>query len=213
MVTDKLSQQWSVVMLGRWNRSILTPFWIGKNLFGINEGEGLKVQVPLDIIAPFLVSHNGLTVMADQNRLVVETEANTYENLTRAVELILKAADLLPVTPVIAAGVNIYHPCRETDIERIHRMWTDDLDSMLAADNLKIVERVAIRKVAWQEGFITFRVVQSDEEQQKHQYWFNFERRSDVIEDLRHWLRNPINDIGGCVDKIENMISHGVNNE
>src|SRR4051794_37527215 len=123
---DKLSKRWSVVVLGRWNRAILTPVWIGKTLLGVSEGEELEIQVPMDTVGPFRVSHGGLTVIVSDTLLVVEVANADFNDLERAAKAATKTMTELPRTPVVASGVNIFQSCNDEEVACISRMWTSE---------------------------------------------------------------------------------------
>jgi hypothetical protein len=50
-------ERWSVVIIGRWNRAILTPAGIAKRVFGEPETKLMDVEVPLDGLSPYRVRH------------------------------------------------------------------------------------------------------------------------------------------------------------
>jgi hypothetical protein len=51
---------WDVVIVGFWNRAILTPNGIAKRLFKLPEGSGIEVLVPVNSLEPSQVKHNGI---------------------------------------------------------------------------------------------------------------------------------------------------------
>ena len=205
---DQNPKRWSVVIVGRWNRAILTPLWIGKTLLSVQEGEPLHIEVAMDSIGPFRVTDRGLTVVADDQRLTIETQNSSMADLSRAIEIALQAMSELPKTPVLAAGVNIYHQHGADEHEQISRMWTTDLDDALAEADLPILERMAVRRLAWNSGHITFRVLMSSDgtSEPESGCWYNFERRSDEMQDLKDWLSTSVVEIEEAVKRIRAMV-------
>ena len=106
--------EWSVVIVGRWNRGILTPTGIITRLFEEPLGTPFSVEVPADAIGPPRVHHAGLMVTADWGRLVVELEENNFAQLGKAAAIAVIAIESLPVTPISAAGFNI---CYRTSLD------------------------------------------------------------------------------------------------
>src|SRR5437016_1158114 len=98
---------WNVMVLGRWNRAILTPQGIASRLFQLPPETEIGIEVPMDAIGPFRVSHEDLTVMVGGSHLMVEARENDLPSLERALRVARRAMESLPETPVVAAGFNI----------------------------------------------------------------------------------------------------------
>src|SRR6516165_8300462 len=64
--------EWNVVVMGRWNRAILTPQGIATRLFQLPLNTSIGVEVPMDGIGPYRVSHDRLVVMVSEAWLIVE---------------------------------------------------------------------------------------------------------------------------------------------
>ena len=77
---------WSVVILGRWNRAILTPNGIAKRLFKLAEAKQVLVAVPLDGVSPYMVRHptQQIVAMTDEGRLLVQVVRADYKVLGEA---------------------------------------------------------------------------------------------------------------------------------
>jgi hypothetical protein len=198
-----------VIVVGRWNRAILTPLWIGQKLLGVEEGQEIQLQVPMDGSGPYRVSHAGLAVMADQNRLQIDVERNNFAELERAIIAVRKAMEELPLTPVAAAGINTYQACEgDQETACIGRMWTSELDDQLQSSGLSITDRMALRRLAWKGGHITLRIAQwtLDTEECHYGCWYNFERRCTVMSDLNDWLQTPISDIEDVVRRVKQIL-------
>jgi hypothetical protein len=98
---------WNVVVLGRWNRAILTPNGIASRLFQLPPETEIGIEVPMDAIGPYRVSHGDLTVMVGNSQLWIDARENNFPSLERAMRVARRAMESLPETPVIAAGYNI----------------------------------------------------------------------------------------------------------
>ena len=53
---------WNVVIVGYWNRAILTPAGVGRRLFGLEEGNPVLVEVPMNGLGPHRVKYSDLTI-------------------------------------------------------------------------------------------------------------------------------------------------------
>src|SRR4051812_42213395 len=98
---------WNVVVVGRWNRSILTPQGIASRLLQLPPGTEVGIEVPMDAIWPYRVSYGDLVIMVSEQQLIVEAAENSFPSLQRAMRVVYRAMQNLPETPVFAAGFNI----------------------------------------------------------------------------------------------------------
>lgn len=98
---------WNIVVLGHWNRAILTPNWIAEKVFGLAAGTPIDVLVPLDGFAPFQVQHAGLIVVPAPSQLLFQLGAPTRDLLAKAAECATRSISALPQTPLRACGVNL----------------------------------------------------------------------------------------------------------
>src|SRR5438128_129219 len=98
---------WNVVVLGHWNRAILTPQGIASRLFQLPPETEIGIEVPMDAIGPFRIANGDLTVMVGTSQLMVEARENNFSSLERAMRVARRAMENLPETPVVAAGFNI----------------------------------------------------------------------------------------------------------
>lgn len=177
---------WNVVVVGHWNRAILTPAGIGKRLFALPEGTPVSVELPIDGISPCRVRHGGLTVVAADDRILIGMDDLGYEHLCAAMGLGVAALEGLPETPVSAAGFNIRFKDPDPSPEFSTRMACD-IDDRISDQGLPISARGLSRSLVWNGGFINLQIT-LDEQEGGHAI-FNFHRASHNAEDLTAWLR------------------------
>ena len=192
--------EWSVGVVGRWNRAILTPSGIARRLFKLDEGIPVEVLVPLDVVAPYQVKHQGLVVLAASDRLIVHPEEKTYHGLKSAMEVGHVAVDALPETPLAAVGININYACEESlhalrDIT-FHVPWDDRLSDA----GYEVHARELSRSIVWREGTINFSV--SEVDGSRYDLRFNFDRKSTSVEEHKAWLQTSTDDMEKEVSKI-----------
>lgn len=184
--------EWNVIVLGRWNRAILTPSGIAKRLFGLEEGTPIEVFVAIDALAPPQVKHGGTIVMVGGDRLITVPETLNFPGLEGAMTIARRAMENLRETPVIAAGINVKYSCKEPleALQNITRhSWWDD---QLSDNQYEILGRELSRVLKWNEGQINFSV--TEEADSSFQVQFNFHRGSSRIDELIDWLSKPIAD-------------------
>jgi hypothetical protein len=189
---------WSVIVAGRWNRAILTPQGIAARLFGLNRDTPIEVEVPIDSLGPYRVSHDGLTVMATGVHLVVEPEHDAYSDLERAMRIGRTAVERLPETPLAAVGINVRYRTSDPGPglqDLIAQTWDADLSDQL----FRIRSRSVGRSIEWNEGQINIVVAA---ESGQYQIQFNIERRSELQADHIAWLNRDICEIRDAVLRV-----------
>lgn len=193
-------EDWSVVILGHWNRAILTPAWIAKTLFELPEGTPVQVLVSLDTVAPHMVRHEKLTVIPSNDRLVVRPETQDFLTLGKAMATAHKVLEELPRTPVSAVGFNVRYksPSMVESVQKVsvHEWW----DNRLSDTGFKIETRTIERTLPWKNGKI--RVFLSQDENEGFEVLLNFERTSIEHEKLREWLSVTAADIEAITQRV-----------
>ena len=183
---------WSVVIVGRWNRAILTPAGIGTRLFGLKEGTPLEVMLAIDAIAPPRVGHEGIVVVAGSDRLIIQPSTCSFQELERARILARKALSDLPETPVTGVGVNIKYNSN-VPLDPIVQIIESSWDNQLSDHSYSIREQAISRSLAWNDGAINLSVSMNEEGEQLIQ--FNFDFRNAETAKHESWLAVPIEDI------------------
>lgn len=189
--------EWNAVVVGDWNRAILTPAWIGKHLFGLEPGTPLEVQVTLDEYRPHQVKYGGIVVMASSSQLIAKPVANEFADLGRAALVAAKAITELPRTPLTGAGINCVFKS-DTPIEKLSQVTGHPADK--AFDDFKISSRGTSRALKWHDGYVN--VLADDDENQGRTILFNFHLADKDEEHLAAWLARPIAEIEDAVTKI-----------
>lgn len=194
------AKDWSVVILGRWNRAILTPFGIAQRMFQLDADIPVEVFVAIDALAPPQVRHDRIVVIAASDRLIIHPEDETFPQLARAMELGRRAIESLPETPLVAAGINLNYACQEPleTLQAITR--SHDWDNRLAENNFVIADRGISRTFNWNGGNINLMI--GEEADASFNIRFNFERRSTVRADHQDWLARDAGDLEEQVRRI-----------
>ena len=194
------AKDWSVVILGRWNRAILTPFGIAQRMFQIGPDIPVEVLVAIDALAPPQVKHDRMVVIAGSDRLVIHPEDQVFPQLARAMELGRQAIESLPETPLVAAGININYACQEP-LEALQAITrSHDWDNRLAENDFVIADRGISRTFNWIGGNINLMI--GEEADASFNIRFNFERRSAVRADHQDWLARDVGDLEQQVRRI-----------
>jgi hypothetical protein len=191
-----------VVVVGYWNRAILTPAGIGKRLFEVPEGTPLVVEVPMDGLAPYRVrsqQRDKLIVMVQAPMLRVEVADFDYESLQYAMTIAVRALTSLPETPVSAAGININF---NESLPQLHinKFLASELDNSLSDASFVITERRLVRAMPFGQGTLNLTVATN--KNNEHEILFNFDRQAQLHSELISWLQTPAKELRELVEKI-----------
>lgn len=183
---------WSVVVVGRWNPSILTPAGIAKRLFKVPEDTPLEIQLAIDVMLPPRVTHENIRVTVGSQQLIIEPLRHTFAELERARDLARNAMAELPETPTTAAGLNIKYVYKEADgyLTRVLELMNCELDDKLSAEFGTTTKRSTVRSMVVGDGKLNLTV--HENEQGHLLLHFNFEHASDDARKQAAWLRWPI---------------------
>jgi hypothetical protein len=191
--------EWSVVIVGHWNRAILTPAGIVKRLFRLPADTKVGVQVALDAFVPHQVKHEDVVVIAGSDRLVVQPAALEYSAFEASMRVAHTALEELPETPVFGAGFNLNF---RTDryVEILAAITGHSWDDRLIDDGFVIHTRSITRALKWKSGLI--RITVTEEADATSAIFMNYDRDSTSVADLRTWLSIPIAEVRRTTEKI-----------
>lgn len=188
---------WEAVVVGFWNRAILTPAGIAQRLLGLKDATPILVEVPLDGLAPYRVKYEKLTIVASAVRLSIETDTPTFELLERAKLTAVRAIEDLPQTPLTAAGFNIRVRIADPPSSLVTAIAAP-LDTSISDAGLIIETRTIERSLKYEDGLLNLSVSHGTD----FKVQFNFHRQSSKKEDLVAWLRRPIDEVREIVEKV-----------
>jgi hypothetical protein len=187
------AKDWSVVIVGRWNKAILTPAGIARRLFCLEKDIPVEVLIPLDMIATPQVRYDKLVVVARNDRLIIQPEEFTYSSLARAMEIGVHALQSLPETPLSAVGINVKWsaPLATETLQDVTKKT--GFDNLLSESNFVISGRSIARTLDWRGGRITVAI--SEEYGEPFEILLNFELRSSDSQQQIDWLSANVQDI------------------
>lgn len=119
---------WSVVIVGKWNRYILTPQWVGKNIFN---QENIEVQFPINQpeLAPRYKSPTNIIFLPAIHKCqFIAQEPYDDTMLSNISRYIRNLASILEHTPVTALGINFGFE------EEIHNFKQIDMFNLTESD-------------------------------------------------------------------------------
>jgi len=177
---------WNIVILGAWNRAILTPAWIQEIVFALPHGSTVDVLVPMDtMFAPFQVHDKGLTVIPAPGQLILQLTEPTEALLTRAMEASRRAMQDLPRTPLQACGLNLRYAAPELPLALLERSRCKT-EQLFSNHGYELQMRRRGETLSFKEG--TMSVIADIPTTGPCTVTLNFERQSQDRTDLLNWL-------------------------
>ena len=156
-------EEWSVVIIGALESGHPDSIWDRQAPFDLPVGTQVEVHVPIDVLAPFKVRHEGIDVMAGHDRLIINPEKCDDPNLSKAMRIAQKALKELPETPVSAAGFNFKFKSKKS-VPVLAAVVSHDVDWEFADHNLPVLSRAITRFAKWREGEIRLTVSQESDQ-------------------------------------------------
>jgi hypothetical protein len=189
---------WSILVVGHWNRAILTPAGIVRRLFKMPEETPVQVEVALDAFLPYRVRHNNVIVTPHSDRLHIQPAIHTYDAFAEAMKVARSGIDSLPETPMVAAGLNINFKATG-QYPSLSAITVHAWDDRLIENDFKIETRSIARALPWKGGHIKLTVAEDTDN--TFNILMNYDRRSTAVGDLKEWLSIPIKDIKQATER------------
>lgn len=192
---------WNVVLLGHWNRAILTPRGIARRLFELEDGIQIQVELPIDGLEPIKVTHDDVTVRVASNKITFDACVPTIKCMKLVLEIAIRALKALPETPVHAAGVNFRVETQKLDGEfpQVIQCPIDGISDL----GFKVVSSEASRRIVFNQGVLNLQGA-IDSDSLLH-ILFNFHKDADDpanSEPLIEWLGQDITVFENCISEL-----------
>ena len=179
---------WNVIVLGHWNRAILTPAGIVTRLFDLSPETPVKIEVPVDGMGPYKITHDQISVVVVPGRLEVALDLPNFELLDRARQIGVRALERLPETPVTAVGINIRYRSKEPAAELIEAARCG-VDQNLTEARQEIAGRLLGRALKFKDGLVNLTLQQRQPDDDACVLVLNFHKSSNQARELIAWLQ------------------------
>ena len=136
---ELIPYNWNVVLLGFWNKAILTPNFISNKIFRNEIGTPINVEVPIDLMGPIRTKYDKFIVFVDSTQVIVEITDCLPATLIKAFEYSKNVLDELPVTPLIAAGFNLRYKITNFDPHELNSLIGTNIDNKIALQQYNIL--------------------------------------------------------------------------
>jgi hypothetical protein len=184
---------WGVVLVGKWNKAILSPKGIAQHLFKLPADTKIQVNVPLDGVSAYLVRNpeETLSVHVETERLQIDLLKCSYEILDKGMKVGVDALEMLPITPISAVGFNVNFKSPEVPVDLLQAIECT-IDSKIALNGMELAGRSLGRTIRFNDGVINLSVRWTGEE---YQINCNFHLDTADVTKAKEWLRTPMDSI------------------
>lgn len=152
----------SIVLVGKWNKYILDPEWIAKNLF--NE-EKIQVEFPiLNFDLPPRFSHENIRIVLNKDRLEFFALSYSKSVFDRIEEMIKTVTNILKHTPTGAFGINFEYNTDSNDQRLLELFEFSDNNGIIDSDESlpSITEMAITRTLELDDRKIKFTLKKTD---------------------------------------------------
>jgi len=164
---------WSLVTAGKWNRYILNPGWIGKNLF--NEEE-VKVEFPVnnpDLPPRYTTSDNIIFVPATHRTNFIAQSPYSNEMLIKICKMNRKLMEILLHTPITAIGANFGFEEKSEKFRYLDLFKFSDSNTLADNDYIANISNLK-RQFELEKGLLNF-TISYNEETVKFDFNFHYQ--------------------------------------
>jgi hypothetical protein len=129
-------EAWNINVVGNWNIAILSPAWLGANIFG---AANFQLEMSVAGVGALKIRFGDVDVIPSPVRLIVAPAILNNETLVKCEEAARKIIENLPHTPLAGIGINMGYLEPNPDDLLLNRF--EDRDSNLFADHGFIIEK------------------------------------------------------------------------
>ena len=196
-----IREKWTIVILGKWNESIFTPKWLGENIF---DKKKISLEFPMEPGFPRRITSNGITLIPDSNRLLLNPTELYDDYLRRMEHVACQLLDRLPHTPISHTGINFGY--------RIEPV-SDDLQSHFPSlDESRFGDAgmiIRLRKYGWSldiDGQYLNLNCELSENSESLDFSFNFHSESSTADSARKVIEGHVLELRDKADLILRQI-------
>lgn len=159
------------VILGSWNKYILTQDWVKNYL--LPDEESIQIQIPVNMDASLKFVTKDLTVSIVKDRFELSVIKKSEPVIRKATAIVRAVVRLLPHTPVLSFGVNSTFSCSATEASGKIDFNNSDIE-LLTAKGMPLQMQSILRCVKVSDNCFLNLTLQRDENTQEVTLDFNF---------------------------------------
>ena len=101
----------NIVLVGFWNKGILTPDWLKDQFPSIITDTDITVEIAFGPKPQITLNTSDMLIVPSSSRLVIHSKSKSNKTNEKIVKLTNGIIELLPHTPITAIGHNIAYSC------------------------------------------------------------------------------------------------------
>lgn len=130
-------ENWTIVILGKWNVSIFNPQWLTENIF---KQKQLLIDFPMVPRLPPRITGDKVLLIPGEDRLIIGPTELEKSVLERMEEVAIKLLETLPHTPITKVGINFGYKVEPVS-EELHQRFANPDASAFADTELKTLSK------------------------------------------------------------------------
>ncbi|HOX36711.1 MAG TPA: hypothetical protein PL033_01875 [Candidatus Brocadiia bacterium] len=146
--------KWCIVLVGRWNTSILSPQWLGKNIL---KNENVNILYPFVGDGPTIFDSGTFKIAVSSSRVQFYPERDQKDSLLQTEEAACNLLELLPHTPLKAFGENFWFNIQEPP-DRFSKLFNltdeEDADKIGTSTRIMITRSLALSECVVNAQFV-----------------------------------------------------------
>lgn len=151
-------ESWNIVIAGKWNRYILTPDWVGKNIF---EQQDLKVEFSMNMSLPPRFAASDVRFYPANEAVIFAPVLLDDATLSKAELMAAKLIQELKHTPITAFGINFGFIDAEPDAALCALFDTTDKDR-LGGVGCEIKTSVITRMISFENRVVNLAIANDE---------------------------------------------------
>ncbi|UCB56864.1 MAG: hypothetical protein JSV30_06635 [Candidatus Omnitrophota bacterium] len=152
---EKHKDFWNLILVGKWNKYILSPQWAAKNIF---EEPELQVEFPLNLDFPLRYTslEKNIRLLPAEDKVIFVPLKLDDECLSEVGKLTNKLFEMLPHTPMRAFGINFGFS--EKDNTELYKVFNVIDNAKLGEFNCELKQTCIIRRTVYDENNLNLRL-------------------------------------------------------
>lgn len=180
---------WTVVVTGGWNAQIFSPEWVGENLFSEKEFEIQLILQGGNVFSSLKTSD--IVFSATNSQIVCGMRSISEDTLVKAEDLVTKALDMLPYTPVNGVGVN-FGFTEENPLDNLLDLFNFNDLAELSNFNCSIRENQIYRRIEIDGRILNLRQTLSADPSKAMAIHLNFHKDVLNTKEAFNWLKGEV---------------------
>jgi len=155
------NEGWNLVLLGKWNKYILSPEWSAKNIFGVDK---VQVEFAINLDQPPRFTSGNVRMIPGEDSVVFVPVECVEASLVEMEKCAQKLLETLPYTPVYACGINFGFTEKIDMLPASVTRLFDIEDTELLSGHGEIQESSIRRTIQLDKKKLMFMIAQNEDE-------------------------------------------------